>query len=113
MLEQFADHCVQWGRQLGLTPPAHVAVATVCSGSEVLSVVLQELSASLERAGSHTTFTVPFICEFDAPKRKWCTAVLDELGHSNACTYHDLRRLPYGTSMCDRHGQCCPLPSAH
>lgn len=119
ILEKYAHHTVTQGILTAGRPSAQgeLLLASVCSGSEVLSPAMAALSSELRRQGMHLSVKVQCVCEVDQQKREWCMNVQNTLHPpeetNDMCVFTDVTQFidsKDGTAFCERHGKPCPLP---
>ena len=117
-LLHFANRCVYLAiERLGRPASSRqLRVASVCSGSEMLSVSLDALAGALGAHHCGLTFAVPYVCEIDPAKRRWCIEVQDILskspgGATDSCAYGDICGVVNGTTQCTRHSNHCLVPA--
>ena len=116
-LQQFAKRCVYLAIQELGSPASsrEIRVASVCSGSEMLSVSLDALQSALGEQRCALTFTVPYVCELGSAKRRWCMRVQDTLrppdGDDSApCAFQDIGGIANNKTECSRHMAFCRAP---
>jgi len=87
------------GRKLQL--PSKVSVATMCSGSEVVSLAWKAIQRAFHEQLHHTLEVEhKFICEADPKKLKWGMQVV---GDDKCCAFTDITKLHLGKCRCERH----------
>ena len=70
----------------GKTP---IDVGTMCSGSEITTVVLKEFAAACKKAGLKIDFRTVFCCEINEEKARWCEKVCAAAGDDDTCVFKD------------------------
>ena len=78
--------------------------ATMCSGSEMVSVVMKKLSVALG-----LEFDQLFSCELHKGKRQWGEAVVEKAGYHSCCSFSDVSLLAAPETACSKHGAICPV----
>lgn len=87
-------------------------LASLCSGSEVLSVAMGALSSAFQEQGIELRVFVPLACEIEPNKRQWIQKVQDELHpmfSEGMCVFDDITCLSSGKAWCQRHSEYCAV----
>ena len=87
-------------------------LASLCSGSEVLSVAMAALSSAFQEQGIELRVFVPLACEIEPNKRQWIQKVQDELHpmfSGDMCVFDDITCLSSGKAWCQRHSEYCAV----
>ena len=83
---------------------------TICSGSEVMLLVLVAISAAYRNEGVELTFKHSFSCESDPQKRKWIKSLFLELGVESGCIFKQAEHMGCTEAPCCKHNRNCPVP---
>lgn len=89
-------------------------VGTVCSGSELSSVVLSGITEHLKSANATgTSFDLKYICEKNPSKRKFAGAIVKACGHRKFCMFADVLDMGKGSASCETHEKKCDVCRVH
>ena len=83
---------------------------TICSGSEVMLLILLAMTVAYRGAGLNLTFKHGFSCESDPKKRDWIQSLFRELGVQEGCLFQQAEHMGRGEAQCAKHGRKCPVP---
>ena len=82
-------------------------IGTMCSGSEVLTLVTEALEAELQAAGYPQSFEPLFTCEIDKNKREWG---MDMINRGSCCCFGNICEMDQKEAWCYKHEKKCVIP---
>ena len=95
-----------------LAPPLELPFCTMCSGGEVVVLVLKAVEQRLNHIGIKIKFKHMFSCEANAAKITWIAGLLQELGIQGGCIFERIESLGDHDAWCVVHKRRCVVPDA-
>ena len=84
---------------------------SICSGSEVMVLVLMALTCAYAELGVQLKFKHAFSCENMPAKQQWIRSLFQELEVADGCVFERAEDMGGKRAYCVKHKALCPVPS--